>query len=245
MRRPLGLVTLLVLAVAMPAARSAEPTPDLTAAHPTASANPAAAPSPALFDATSHRTFEDVAHWESIFDDPKRDAWQKPREVVAALALRPGMRVADVGAGTGYFLAPLAAAVGPTGAVFAVETEPNLIVHLRERAERDRLANVVPVLTSFDRLRLPPASVDLVLLVDTYHHLDARREYLARLRDVLAPDARVAIVDWEKDALAVGPPRPHRIARAQVLEEMRLAGYDLVEAPDLLTYQYLLVFAPR
>jgi hypothetical protein len=79
-----------------------------------------------------------------VFDDPARAAWQKPAELVAALALRPGQAVADVGAGTGYFLTHLAGAVGETGTVYAVETEPNLVVHLRDRADRDGQGNVGP-----------------------------------------------------------------------------------------------------
>src|SRR5436309_10434862 len=93
-------------------------------------------------DATSHRSFADVQQWVSVFDDPARDAYQKPGEVVRALRIRPGMRVADIGAGTGYFSGHLSAAVGPTGAVFAADTEPELVRHLRERAEKERTDNV-------------------------------------------------------------------------------------------------------
>ena len=87
-------------------------------------------------DATSHRSFADVEQWVAVFDDPARDAYQKPREVVRALRIRPGMRVADVGAGTGYFSRYLSAAVGAAGTVLAVDTEPELVRYLRERAEK-------------------------------------------------------------------------------------------------------------
>src|SRR5262245_13412515 len=96
--------------------------------------------------ATSQRRFDDPAAWAKVFDDPARDAWQRPQEVVAALGLRPGQRVADLGAGTGYFSRHLSRAVGPTGAVLAVDPEPNLVAWLRDRAEREGTANVVPVL---------------------------------------------------------------------------------------------------
>jgi ubiquinone/menaquinone biosynthesis C-methylase UbiE len=196
-------------------------------------------------DATSRRSFEDVEHWTKVFDDPARAAWQKPAELVAALALRPGQAVADVGAGTGYFLAHLAAAVGETGTVYAVETEPNLVVHLRDRADRDGLGNVVPVLASADSPRLPPGRVDLLLLVDTYHHLDDRPAYFRRVQRLLAPGGRVVIVDWQKRELPVGPAMDHKLDRAHVSEEMDLAGYRLDSAPDLLPYQYVLIFRPR
>jgi ubiquinone/menaquinone biosynthesis C-methylase UbiE len=194
-------------------------------------------------DATVHHPFDDVAHWESVFDDPARDAWQKPTEVVAALRLRPGMTVADVGAGTGYFSRHLSRAVGEGGTVFAVDPEPKLVVHLRARAEREGTRNVVPVLASTDDPRLPAAGIDLVLVVDTYHHIDDRVTYFGRLRRVLRPEGRVAVVDWQKRELPVGPDLAHKLAREQVVDEMRQAGWALVEEPDVLPYQYFLVFA--
>jgi len=208
---------------------------------------PAAHPPPAHAsdDATSHRSFADVAHWEQVFDDPGRDSWQKPRELVAALALRPGMRVADLGAGTGYFSRYLSEAVGPDGAVFAVDTEPNLVVHLRARAEREHTDNVVPILASADEPRLPADSTDVVLIVDTYHHIDDRRGYLRRLQQVLRKRGRVAVVDWQKQALPVGPPPDHKLAREQVVDEMAAAGYRLVAEPPILPYQYVLIFEVR
>jgi predicted methyltransferase len=103
------------------------------------------------YRATSHRSFENVEHWKKIFDDPVRDEWQKPQEIIRALGIAPGMKVADVGAGTGYFSAHLSKAVGATGSVLAVEVEPNLVVHLRERAQAEATANVIPVLASADR----------------------------------------------------------------------------------------------
>jgi len=193
-------------------------------------------------DATTHHAFDDVEHWVRVFDDPKRAAWQKPRELVAALGLTAGMRVADVGAGTGYFEKLLADAVGPSGVVYAVEPEPKLLAHLRARAEREGTRNVVPVLGSLDDPRLPPGGVDVVLIVDTYHHIDDRRTYVKRLQQVLAPGGRVAIVDWEKRELPVGPSLDHKLAREQVVDEMEASGYRLVAEPDVLPYQYVLLF---
>ena len=196
-------------------------------------------------DATSHRSFADVQQWVSVFDDPARDAYQKPQELVRTLRIRPGMRVADVGAGTGYFSRYLSTAVGATGTVFSADTEPELVRHLRERAEKERTDNVVPILASPDNPRLPRGAVDLVLLVDTFHHIDHRVAYFGRLRATLAPAGRVAVVDWQKRETPVGPELEHRLAREQVVEEMRAAGYALVAEPDVLPYQYCLVFRPR
>jgi ubiquinone/menaquinone biosynthesis C-methylase UbiE len=196
-------------------------------------------------DATSHRRFDDPAYWSKVFDDPGRAAWQKPEELVAALGLRPGQCVADLGAGTGYFSHLLSAAVGPTGTVLAVDPEPNLVAHLRERAEREGSANVVPVLASLDNPRLPAGLVDVVLIVDTFHHIDDRVAYFRRLRQALRPPGRIAIVDWQKRELPVGPEMDHKLAREQVVREMETAGYRLVEEPSILPYQYFLIFQPR
>jgi predicted methyltransferase len=196
------------------------------------------------FEATSTHSFEDVGHWVRVFDDPARAEWQKPAELVAALGLKSDMRVADLGAGTGYFSRHLSTAVGPGGTVFAVDVEPALVVHLLKRAEREGTANVVPVLASADDPRLPARLLDLVLIVDTYHHLDDRLEYLKRLAASLARDGRVAIVDWKKQEAPVGPPDlDHKLARDQVVSEMEAAGFTLSAGLDLLPYQYVLIFA--
>jgi ubiquinone/menaquinone biosynthesis C-methylase UbiE len=195
-------------------------------------------------DATSHRRFDDPAYWSKVFDDPGRAAWQKPEELVAALGLRPGQCVADLGAGTGYFSHLLSAAVGPTGTVLAVDPEPNLVAHLRERAEREGSANVVPVLASLDNPRLPAGLVDVVLIVDTFHHIDDRVAYFRRLRQALRPPGRIAIVDWQKRELPVGPEMDHKLAREQVVREMETAGYRLIEESSILPYQYFLIFQP-
>ena len=112
---------------------------------PTAAEHQHAAPAQGD-DATTHHAFDDVTHWSQVFDDPARDAWQKPQAVVSALGLAPGMTVVDLGAGTGYFAKDLSTAVGPRGAVLAADTEPALVAHLRARAEQEGLANLVPIL---------------------------------------------------------------------------------------------------
>lgn len=193
--------------------------------------------------ATSHRSFADVDFWQGVFDDPERAKWQQPAAIVGALGLQKGMRVADIGAGTGYFLPYLAAAVGPDGTVLAVEPEPTLVQHIRTRSEESGLENIVPILGSTDNPRLPAHSVDLILFVDTYHHIDHRTAYLPKLQRFLRKGGRIAIVDWVKRETPKGPPLDHRIARRHVVDEMTAAGYGLVEEPDILTYQFFLIFA--
>jgi ubiquinone/menaquinone biosynthesis C-methylase UbiE len=201
-------------------------------------------PAHGAHDATARHSFENVEHWVAVFDDPARDAWQKPREVVEALEVRPRMTVADIGAGTGYFSRHLARAVGEHGTVLASEPEPNLVAHLRKRAEHEGTANLVPILASPDNPRLP-AGVDLILIVNTIHHIDDRIEYLRRLRKVLAATGRVAVIDFKKEKLPVGPPPDHKLAREHVIAEFEKAGYTLAAEPTILPYQYFLIFRPR
>jgi SAM-dependent methyltransferase len=186
-----------------------------------------------------HR-FSDAEKWARIFDDPDREAWQKPDEVIRTLRLPAEATVADIGAGTGYFAVRLARAV-PKGRVFAVDAEPDMVRYLGERAKREGLANLVPVQAGPDDPKLP-APVDVVLLVNTYHHVPARVEYFGRLRASLKPGGRVAIIDYRPEA-PMGPPPATRVPSTVVTEELLRAGYVLVGSPSILPYQYFLVFA--
>jgi SAM-dependent methyltransferase len=138
----------------------------------------------------------------------------------------------------------LSSAVGESGTVLAVEVEPNLVAHLRKRSDEEGTANVVPVLASHRNPRLPARALDLVLVVDTYHHVDDRVAYFGALKRALRDGGRVAIVDWKKEPLPVGPGPDHKLEPTQVIDEMTRAGYALDESSDLLPYQYLLIFRP-
>jgi cyclopropane fatty-acyl-phospholipid synthase-like methyltransferase len=188
---------------------------------------------------THRHSFSDAERWARVFDDPARDAWQKPEQVISALRLAPDAHVADIGAGTGYFAVRLARAV-PQGRVYAVDIEGDMVRHLRERAAREKLPNLVPVLGTADDPRLPQ-KVDRVLIVDTYHHIDARVEYFRRLRAALKPGAEIAIVDFTLDA-PIGPPKSARLPAQAVIDEMQRAGYALAAKHDFLPHQYFLVF---
>jgi SAM-dependent methyltransferase len=187
-----------------------------------------------------HQRFEDAERRSKIFDDPARDAWQKPEEVLRALALPSDAAVADIGSGTGYFAVRLARAV-PQGRVYGADLEPDMVRFLNERAAKERLPNLTSHGAAPDDPRLP-APVDLVLVVDTYHHIGDRARYFSRLRKALKPGARVAIIDFKPDS-PVGP-RHGRIAAAQVDAEMARAGFRPAASHGFLPYQYFLVFEP-
>jgi SAM-dependent methyltransferase len=196
----------------------------------------------AAFAQTAHsreHRFSGAEHWANVFDDPARDAWQKPHEVITALAPAPDSVIADIGSGTGYFAVRLAHWV-PKGRVYGVDTEPDMVKYLDERAKREGLRNLVSITGRPDDAKLP-AKVDLALMVDVYHHISDREAYFGKLRGSLKPGARVAIIDFRLDAPS-GPPKSDRIAPAQVKAELAKAGYAFSKEHDFLPNQYFLVF---
>ena len=196
-------------------------------------------PSPAKPDHMHHR-FDDPERYARSFDDPARDAWQMPERVIAALQLQPGAAVADLGAGTGYFSVRLAKAV-PQGTVYAVDIEPAMLAHIAKRASAAGLTNIVTV-TAAQRSLALPAPVDVLLIVDTYHHLPDRVAYFRDVQKVLKPGGRVAIIDFRKDS-PEGPPAQFRFDAEQIVAEMEQAGYRVAARHDFLPRQHFLLFA--
>ena len=190
-------------------------------------------------DGAFHHRFEGAENWAKEFDAAERDAWQKPQEVLDALKIGKSAIVADIGAGTGYFAMRIAR-LAPQGRVYAVDVEPDMTRYLGERARREGLANVIPVLAQGDNAALPEP-VDLVLVVDTFHHIGNRVAYFTRLKSSLKDDGRLAIVDFKADS-PNGPPPDFRIPPEQAIEELMAAGYTLVETGPHLPRQYLLIF---
>ncbi|HMA88151.1 MAG TPA: class I SAM-dependent methyltransferase [Burkholderiales bacterium] len=186
--------------------------------------------------------FSNAERWATQFDDPARDTWQKPDAVIRALAPAPDAVIADIGAGTGYFSVRLARAV-PHGKVIGVDIERDMVRYLAQRAHREGLANLSAQLGAADDPRLP-VKVDLVLLVDTYHHIASREDYFRRLRSSLEPGARLAIIDFRRDS-PYGPPEGMRVPRAQAERELARAGFELVATHDILPYQYFIVLRAR
>ncbi len=189
-----------------------------------------------------HR-FDDPARWSKEFDDPARDAWQKPGNVVAALAIAPGMTVADVGAGTGYFEPYLSRAVGTTGTVLAVDIEPSMVQGLRDRGAREHWSNVRASLGAVDDPQLPPRGVDRVLVVDTWHHIPDRAAYAGKIAAALAPGGTLTIVEFKLDS-PHGPPAHHRIAPEALEAELKSAGFETSRPAIELPYQYVVSARP-
>jgi SAM-dependent methyltransferase len=234
MRPALRLAIVVCLASAPSGAAQAQPP---TPAPPP----PAQEHAPQGADHHAHR-FDNVDELARRFDDPKRDAWQMPARIIEALALPPRALVADIGAGTGYFTVRLARAAAQPK-VYAVDIEPGMLAHLQHRARKEGLANVTTVQATAEGPNLPEP-VDVVLIVDTYHHIPNREAYFSRLKGQLRPGARVAIVDFRKDA-PEGPPVEFRFTPEQIRGEMARAGFAQVAEHDFLPRQIFLVFAPK
>jgi ubiquinone/menaquinone biosynthesis C-methylase UbiE len=188
-------------------------------------------------------SFEDIDRWVAEFESPERDRQQKPDEVVAALKLRSSDRIADIGAGTGYFSRRFAKTAGG-GTVYAVDLEPNMLRYIARRALAEGQKNIVPVLALPDSPMLPRASVDVIFICNTIHHIENRAAYYQILRESLAPGGRLAIVDFRKDAaLEAGPPLEMRLDRKELERELSEAGFRLVEEHDFLSDQYFVVYS--
>jgi SAM-dependent methyltransferase len=187
--------------------------------------------------------FSDVEYWTTVFDDPARHEWQRPGEVMRLLALEHGDVVADIGAGTGYFTQPLSWSVGETGKVYAVDVERKMLDHIKTR--EDIVQDVVEtVLATRSDPKLPANMLDVIMIVDTWHHIDGRRAYLDKLRTALRPSGRLVIIDYIEGELPVGPPPEHKLGRDQVVRELEGADWTLAAESFVLPYQYFLIFHP-
>lgn len=171
-----------------------------------------------------------------------RDEWQKPDEVVKHMNLKAGDVVADIGAGTGYFTRRFAEVVGPGGQALGLEISASDVESMQMDADRLGLDNYKAILVKSNDPELDPGSVDVVFLCNAYHHLSNRVDYFKTTSAGLKKDGRVVIVDFYKKQMEVGPPPSHNVAKEVVLEEMKAAGYKLLEDKDFLSYQYYLEF---
>jgi predicted methyltransferase len=196
---------------------------------------------PTMIEREGHRVFN--PRYRALLEFPSRDAWQRPDDVVRALAPLAGATVADVGAGTGYFTERFARAVGPEGRVLATDVQDEMVRALEERAAKRRLGNVTVVRAAFDDPSLAPGCCDLAFLANVYKEIDGRVAWLRRLEPALRAGGRVAIVDFRPGAPGYGPPEDVRLQEEIVIAELAAAGFALAARHDFLPRQYFLVFA--
>jgi len=169
--------------------------------------------------------------WVTTLESAQRIATSKVDEVITRLALKPGMVVADIGAGSGLFSRPLAKAIGPTGKLYAVDVQQDLLDVINKRARDEKIGNIQTVLGEFDDPKIPARNVDLAFINDVLHHIQNRAAYLKALGTYVKPGGRIALIEMD----SADPNTPHRaqpellVSRADIMKWMSDAGFRLVQ----------------
>ena len=189
-----------------------------------------------------HRLHNDPKAYIGALEDPKRDAYQKPQEVMTALAIKPGEVIADIGAGSGYFTFRLAYHVGDKGKVYAVDVSPDMILHINRRIRELNVNNVVSVLSDPDDPLLPDHSIDRFFFSESWHHIENQTKYLAIMKRMLKPGGEVVMIDFQKKDLPVGPPLQMKIRREDLIKQMESHGFRIRKEYTFLPYHYFLIF---
>jgi arsenite methyltransferase len=182
-----------------------------------------------------HHPPQSSDEYARVLNDPARDAWQKPHDVVMALALRPDEVIADIGAGTGYFSRRFARHAGK---VYAVDIDAKLLAIADEGAP----ANQIIVKADPDDPKLADASVDTLFFCDVWHHIEGRPAYLKKLDRALKPGGRIVMIDFHRRPAPVGPPLEMKISAEELIGELSAAGFRKTEEFDILPHQYFLIF---
>lgn len=179
-----------------------------------------------------------------LLEAPDRDIWQRPDQVMDALAIADGSIVVDIGAGGGWFTIHLARRVGPNGRVYAQDVQQEMLMSISRRVEREGLTNVATVLGAGGNPNLPVrnGTVDAVLMVDTYHEIKDRVTLLAHLARALKPQGRIGVVDFKLEGGGPGPPTEERVSPEIVVADAAKAGFRLLSQETFLPYQYFLIF---
>lgn len=172
-----------------------------------------------------------------------REKEQRPDDIILSMGLRDGQVVADLGCGTGWFARRLARAVAPSGKVYAIDIQPEMLELMKGYLAREEVTNVVPVLGVVDDPRVPAGALDWVLMVDVYHELQEPKAMLARVRESLKPQGKVALIEYRAEGDSAAHIRPeHRMSVEQILREWTPAGFRMTARHEDLPTQHFLVF---
>ncbi len=192
----------------------------------------------------SGRVYAGVMSYQGAdwLDRAERDDEEAPDDAIKALTLKPGDVVADIGAGSGFMSVRMAKKVGPTGRVYAEDIQPEMIQLLQERLKKEKVTNVTPLLGTVDDPKLPPAGLDLELLVDVYHEFQRPQEMLRQLRAGLKPGGRLVLLEYRKEDPAI-PIRPEHKMTVEVAKlEVEAEGFKLTKVDEVLPRQHILIF---
>ena len=172
----------------------------------------------------------------------EREREEAPENALDLMGVQPGMTVADVGAGTGYFSIRLARRVGPTGRVYANDVQPEMLNHIRERSEQLHLNNIETVLGSEADPKLPQGKLDLILLVDVYHEFSQPQRMLQAMRAALKPDGHLILLEYRKEDPTIPIRVDHKMSIPEVRAELEAEGFKLDKVLDTLPRQHLFIF---
>jgi len=194
----------------------------------------------------SGRTIAGVMGHEaaSWLERPQREAEEAPSKAIAALQLRPGQVVADIGAGSGYYTMLLSAAVGARGRVYATDIQPEMLALIKKKLEQHPVTNVELVLGTATESRLPDGSLDLALMVDVYHELAQPQLFLESLNRAIKPDGRLVLIEFRKESAWVPIREEHKMSVREARVELEAEGYRFDRVIDILPWQHILVFRP-
>ncbi len=196
-----------------------------------------------MVDYKGHRVFN--PHYLFYLETRWRDTWQKPDKVLDALDISKTDVIADIGAGGGYFTERFSIYLGASGRVYATDVQDAMLKRLNKRVKERGLHNVEVVRGKFDDPMLPQASCDLVFFSSVYKEIDNRISYMKKIRKILKPGGRVAIIEYRPDTRTLGPPMDIRLSPEQVIDELAAAGFTLIKRYDFLPREYFLIFGAR
>jgi ubiquinone/menaquinone biosynthesis C-methylase UbiE len=178
-------------------------------------------------------------------DRPEREDEETPTKAIAALDIKPGMAVADIGAGSGYYTMRLSRSVGPTGKVFATDVQRGMLDLIDRRMADEHVTNVTTVLGTAENPSLPAGAIDLALMVDVYHELQSPQTFMRRLRDTLKPDGRLVLLEFRKEDPKVPIRAEHKMSVDEARRELTADGFVFDRVIDVLPWQHILIFRPR
>jgi SAM-dependent methyltransferase len=174
-----------------------------------------------------------------------REAEEQPDKMLDALKLKPGMTVADVGAGVGYTSVKISRRVGPTGTVLSTDVQPEMLRMLRENASDQGVRNIKPILCTPTDPKLPENAVDLIIMVDVYHELSDPETSLKGFRKALKPDGRLVLVEFRAEDPDVPIKPEHKMTVAQARKELEANGFTFQESLEFLPWQHVILFGKK
>lgn len=179
-----------------------------------------------------------------LLEDPERDKWQKPEEILNVLDIKKGQFVADIGAGSGYLTVKLSERVGAAGRVYATDIQQEMLDYINKRLNNKEVNNITLVLSNMDDPKLPAGSLDTAILLSTYHEIARPVDFIKKVKLALKPQGKLAVLEFSDDS-PIGPPLQVRLPEDLVINELKQAGFSLLQRHTfLLPYQYFLIFAP-